>query len=754
MKRIRVRCLAATLLLAVSVARADGVWLGEPILLPDSMGGVGRPEFITWNAANNLVYVGGRTSPRVVAFDAGTRTKVAVIDVGQTISAVCANAAENKVYVALMAGQMVAVIDGRTNSVVSSIKLGRWDVDRLCLNPSDNKLYCLHSDWDEVTVVDCRTDAVTAVVTVGKSPSALVCDSTSGTVFCASKDDGTVSVIDGASDSVTRVIQVGAGPQALCPVPSAAKVYCANGLDSTVSVVDCSTMSVRATIRVGNGPEDLCYVPGVNKLYCANSGFAVNLRDSTVTVVDCATDSVVATVNVCGSPTSAAWWPHRDVVFVAFSSEELISAIDTKSDSVTHGVYVRSGRHSFAFASTEGALFCTSDRSGTVTGILSREPQYITIAVGAVPYYACVNLKSGKLYCTDVEAARIAVADLQTNKVTAHIDAPGGVWLCHNTRNNKLYASAYSNSLVYVIDGEADTVTKELKAGPGPLGLCYDSVYNRVYCANFKGSSIEVFDGASDSLVATVAAIDSPIGLAAAPDLRRVYYTSGARKGIFAIDCENNRPDTSFEVDVDNEKHVVCYNPEDQRVYFAEHGMFEGSLLSADAKGTVHRVVTLPGWCTALCYDNVSQRLLCVYDPNYYDPALGFQRKIAAIDCKNKRIVASLDLEPGAGFVTAGEGRAYVVCSDASSIMVLGGLATLGKASPVPCVLGHTRLTGLLDGPVVAAVYDLSGRLRLRMELVVTKGEVAVGLSGLPTGIYYVLLDRYPRQSFKVVYLK
>ena len=733
------------------------MWREKPILLPDSMGGIGQPEFITWNPANNLVYVGSRTSPRVVAFDAGTRTRIAVIDLGRPVTAVCANAAENKVYAALMSNATVAVIDGKTNSVVNSIKLKEWDVDRLCLNPAENKLYCQHSDWGEVTVVDCRTDAVTAVVPVGKSPSALACDSSSGVVFCANKGDGTVSVIDGATDSVRCVVQVGSGPQALCPVPSAAKVYCANGLDSTVSVIDCSTMSVRATIRVGNGPEDLCYVPGVHKVYCANSGYAVNLRDSTVTAIDCSTDSVVATVNVYGAATKVVWWPPGENVFAARASSDIIYAVDPRPDSVVYGVYVGFGVHSFAYASDERDLFCTSDYSGTVTGILSREPQYAAIRVGTEPNYLCVNPNHDKLYCTEQtdEGARIAVIARHTGEVIGHIEAPCGGWLCYNTRNDKLYWSGNSRDTVCVIDGVGDTIVAELPAGPGPLGLCYDSVSNRVYCANIGGGTMTVFDGSSDTVVATIAVTDGPHVLAYAPDIHRIFYTSWARKGLWAVDCESNRPDTSFHVDVDNENFVLCYNPDDQRVYFAEFGSDGDRILAADAKGRVREVAAIAGWPSCLCYDQASGRLFCTYGAQSWYGGSVYNTKVGVIDWRKGDLVADLDPEPGAWFLTADAGNVYAVNSWASSISVLEQLPTVGKTSPTPCVVGRVaKLTGLRDGTTVASVYDLSGRLRTRQELTVSKGETAVTLSGLPAGVYYVLLDRNACHSYKVVYLK
>jgi hypothetical protein len=214
--------------------------------------------------------------------------------------------------------------------------------------------------------------------------------------------------------------------------------------------------------------------------------------------------------------------------------------------------------------------------------------------------------------------------------------------------------------------------------------------------------------------------------------------------------------DTSFRVGIDNEHFVLCYNPVDHRVYFAERGSTGDRLVSADVKGTVRSVMAIPGSCKSLCYDDASGHILCVYNPNSYYPAFGYDAKIVAIDCNSRRIVADLDMEPGAWLVTAGGGHAYVVCSNASSITVLDGLATIGKASPVPCKLGHTRLTGLRDGPNTALAYDLSGRLRAKQELVVSKGEASASFSGLPAGVYFVRMERQDTQgrTFKVVYVK
>ena len=92
----------AVLLLAVGcwLSPARGQWKETDILLPDSLGGLGSPQCLVYDSANNTIYVGGAGGDCVLAIDGTTNERVARIPAGSNVSTLCYNPQNNKVLCA------------------------------------------------------------------------------------------------------------------------------------------------------------------------------------------------------------------------------------------------------------------------------------------------------------------------------------------------------------------------------------------------------------------------------------------------------------------------------------------------------------------------------------------------------------------------------------------------------------------------------------------------------------------------------
>jgi len=107
-----------TLLIAMTLAlicllptSSSGQWLETTIYLPDSFGGMTRPQCFTYNTTANTVYVGGGAGSCVIAIDGTTNQKIARVPTGSCVTDMCYNPQE----------------ETRETRDTSQISLSRWN---------------------------------------------------------------------------------------------------------------------------------------------------------------------------------------------------------------------------------------------------------------------------------------------------------------------------------------------------------------------------------------------------------------------------------------------------------------------------------------------------------------------------------------------------------------------------------------------------------------------------------------------------
>ena len=106
---------------------------------------------MTYNSANNKIYVGGEKGNCVIVIDGVTNEKIAKIPVGYYTSALCYNLTNNKVYCANRLSDNVTVIDGANNSVITTIPVGERPID-ICWNRIRNRVYVANSYGSSILV--------------------------------------------------------------------------------------------------------------------------------------------------------------------------------------------------------------------------------------------------------------------------------------------------------------------------------------------------------------------------------------------------------------------------------------------------------------------------------------------------------------------------------------------------------------------------------------------------------------------------
>ena len=187
---------------------------------------------------------------------------------------------------------------------------------------------------------------------------------------------------------VTGSIPAGSSPYGV-DVGYGDKIYVTNRDADTVTVIDRTTGAVIKTIAVGDAPSavdstlTLYYPPQSTVSQWIYQTYVANGGSGTVTVLDAA-DHVTATVKVGTNPVAVQVSPEGNRVWVVNAGSDLVTKINTVTNTVTATIKVGTNPSSIAF-DTKNA-YVTNAGSGTVSviNLLSNKVTTIT-GVGGSP---------------------------------------------------------------------------------------------------------------------------------------------------------------------------------------------------------------------------------------------------------------------------------------------------------------------------------------------------------------------------------
>jgi YVTN family beta-propeller protein len=81
------------------------------------------------------------------------------------------------------------------------------------VNPNANRIYVANADDNTTSVIDGKTNKVITDIKVGQDPEAVSANPNTNMIYVANADDNTISVIDDKTSSVVKTIPVGSDPQ-------------------------------------------------------------------------------------------------------------------------------------------------------------------------------------------------------------------------------------------------------------------------------------------------------------------------------------------------------------------------------------------------------------------------------------------------------------------------------------------------------------------------------------------------------------
>ncbi len=552
------------------------------------------PRSFCHNQRYDKVYVGSTSSLTVI--DGVGDSILRTITFSGTLGSVVCNDSLDKVYCYVPSG-LVQVLDASADTFVAAIPIPN-PVRGLCLSPDGLKLYCGRDDTlsPGLFIVDCVADTIARFLPLPSLAFRLCCAAPSHKLYCGSFWDSTMVVVDTDGDSVMASVS-GVSARALSYFSPRNLVYCLNSNGDSLAVIDVAADTLLTDVHVGHSPSAFLPMPDMDlmcvitdnclllPLDCATNlpldtvlvgpytvyGLAYDQRDDKLfvacpgsgdggllAVINGTTRELVGRHLVEGRPVEAFYNPADNKLYCQQEYARYGTVFDATAETVIATVEAPYGPYK-TFVSPRSDRVYSVGYAGDVVVLDGRADTTVaSLALGDPVWDVAYNPANDKLYFALWDSA-LAVLDCSTNTVVKRIDiyAEPGCGVCCDWRDNKVYASSHRIGHLFVIDGQTDSVIREVPMRPGPGYLCYNPRRNEVYCAidgHWNDSVVCVLDCETDTVVATIVTGVHIIAPTYNPVSDKVYclrnYTD--LMSLAVIDCVEKRVVADLPLMYDN----------------------------------------------------------------------------------------------------------------------------------------------------------------------------------------------------------
>jgi PQQ-dependent catabolism-associated beta-propeller protein len=250
-------------------------------------------------------------------------------------------------------------------------------------------------------------------------------------VYVSNEKDNSVSVIDTISLDVVRTFKVGRRPRGITFSRDFSQFYvCASDHDA-VQVFDAKTDTHLYDLPSGRDPEQFALSKDGKRLYIANED------DAVTTIVDLEKRQVVKQVDVGVEPEGMAISPDDTIAVTTSETTNMAHLIDAKTYAPIDNILVDPRPRHAEFTPDGKNLWVSSEIGGTIS-IISLATKKIEKKISfSIPGVPPENIQPvGMILTADGKtafaalgpAARVAVIDVETAKVTKYIVVGQRVW--------------------------------------------------------------------------------------------------------------------------------------------------------------------------------------------------------------------------------------------------------------------------------------------------------------------------------------
>jgi YVTN family beta-propeller protein len=288
--------------------------------------------------------------------------------------------------------------------------------------------------------------------------------------------------------------------------------------------------------------------------------------------------------------------------------------------------------------------------------------------------YMVWNPANNQVYAANWHAGNVIAISAGSGKKTARVPVGdyGGV-LCASADLNKVYAYDETRQTLAVIDGNTNTVAREIYVPlewAGDFFMAYSPVGQKLYCLSPSGQ-LAVLDAVSDSITVCRRAYEQyyecggPLYLAAA-DKFYIPLAEPWYDGIVVVDGATDTAVATIRVDVDGLAGMVA-NDSSNKVYFQE---FAYIAVVSGAANTLRAMVLVepPGTAAGICCNPVTNRVYAAYQ--CVEPSR--EPGVVVVDGDADTIITTVTLSSGPVSITCSpaSNRVYVGLADDSVAVI------------------------------------------------------------------------------------
>jgi len=262
-----------------------------------------------------------------------------------------------------------------------------------------------------------------------------------------------------------------------------------------------------------------------------------------VSVVDTSSDTVTATIPVGSRPYDAAITPDGSQVLVANQGDGTVSVISTATDAVTATINVPGGVRSVAIDPAGQYAYVVSPAywltkidiaTGTAAG---RTP------VGIHPVSLAVSPDGSTVY-TGALDRRVSAVSTATMTVSTVVPGAGGdSWdMVMSPDGSQLYIAdsiGVTGATVDVVSTATNTVTAQIPIGQSGNtfpGIAVSPDGSTVYVSNETLGTLQEISTSTDAVSATITGFNEPTGIAVSPNGSTVWVGSASDDTVSVVD--------------------------------------------------------------------------------------------------------------------------------------------------------------------------------------------------------------------------
>jgi YVTN family beta-propeller protein len=268
-----IAALCGTLALGATAApAADANWKE---LARHKLGGAGGWDLLVVDADASRVYV--TRGDRLLVVDADSGKSLGEIDGLKRAHGVALVPALRRGYVSSGGDDKVIAFDLGTRKRLADIATGK-NPDAMLYDTASKHVFSFNGKSNDASVIDPKSNEVVATIALPGKPELAASDE-KGTVFVNLEDKNQIAALDVKANSVRAVWSLGT-----CEEPSGLALDAAHRRlfavcsNKQMAVLDADKGNVVATVAIGDGPDGAAFDPHSGNAFSSNS-------DGTLTVV-------------------------------------------------------------------------------------------------------------------------------------------------------------------------------------------------------------------------------------------------------------------------------------------------------------------------------------------------------------------------------------------------------------------------------------------------------------------------------------